>query len=129
MSSYLLDTHSFLWYLNDDVRISLRAKQTINDPDNLIHISIASLWEISIKVSLGKLSIPEPFTTFVSHQLVENQFDILPISVEHLSQVVELPFIHRDPFDRLVIAQSIVEDIPIIGQDQLMKQYGSSMIW
>ncbi len=125
----LLDTHSLLWYLNDDASLSMVAKSVINDPVNDVLVSIVSLWEIAIKTSLGKLSISQPFAEFIPKQIVENQFDILSISLEHLAQVTILPFHHRDPFDRLLIAQSLIENISIVGRDSVFKTYGASTIW
>src|SRR5437868_256194 len=103
--TYLLDTHSFLWFINDDKELSATAKMLIEDPENVIFLSVASLWEIAIKVSLGKLDVPSPFTEFMLEQLHENNIALLGIKPEHLGVVVMLPFYHRDPFDRLIIAQ------------------------
>ena len=105
------------------------AKSVINDPVNDVLVSIVSLWEIAIKTSLGKLAIPQPFAEFIPKQIFENQFDILSISIEHLAQVTTLPFHHRDPFDRLLIAQSLTENISIVGRDPVFETYGASTIW
>lgn len=129
MTRYLLDTHSFLWFINDDVALSETARILIESPENIIYLSIASIWEIAIKVSLGKLEVPSPFTAFIDKQLAENNIQILPINTKHVGKVVSLPFHHRDPFDRLIIAQSLVEEISIIGEDTIFDDYGVKVYW
>ncbi len=126
---YLLDTHTFLWYVNNDNKLSETSKNIIANQENSIFLSIASIWEIAIKVSLNKLKIPLPLTSFVHTQLNDNDISLLHISVEHTDKVTELPFHHRDPFDRLIIAQSIVENMPIIGNDTLFDNYMIRRIW
>ena len=126
---YLLDTHTFLWFINDDKALSAAAKTLIEDLESAIYISVASLWEIAIKVSLGKLEVPSPFTSFVAEQLRENNIMPLEIKTEHLGLVVTLPFHHRDPFDRLIVAQSLNEKLPIIGKDEVFDAYGVKRHW
>jgi PIN domain nuclease of toxin-antitoxin system len=120
----LLDTHTFLWFINDDPSLSSTAKALIEDPENSIYLSAASVWEMAIKVSLGKLEIPSPFTGFIDEQLHENSITLLEIKTMHMGIVVTLPFHHRDPFDRLIIAQSQSEGFPIIGRDAIFDDYG-----
>lgn len=127
--NYLLDTHTFLWFINDDRELSVMAKTLIEDPENAIYLSVASVWEMAIKVSLGKLNLPAPFTDFVAEQLSENSLRLLEIQVEHVGAVATLPFHHRDPFDRLIIVQSLSEHIPIIGKDQIFDGYGVQRHW
>ena len=127
--SYLLDTHTFLWFVNDDASLSSTAKALIEDPENTIYLSVASIWEMAIKVSLGKLEMPSPFTDFIDEQLDENTITLLNIKTAHTGIVATLPFHHRDPFDRLIIAQSKVEDIPIIGKDAIFDDYGIKRLW
>ena len=100
----LLDTQAILWFILDDHRLSGRARENISDSDTLIFVSPASLWEIAIKISLGKYALPEPFETFWDEQFFTNDFALLPVSVSHAARIVNLPFHHRDPFDRLIIA-------------------------
>jgi PIN domain nuclease of toxin-antitoxin system len=114
----LLDTHTFLWFINDDEALSPVAKTLIEVGDNDVFLSIASLWEMAIKVSLGKLSVPAPFAEFMSDQVRENNIQSPGITPEHTGVVATLPFHHRDPFDRLIVAQAIVEKMPIVGKDQ-----------
>lgn len=102
--SYLLDTHTFLWFINDDASLSETAKELIEDPDNGIYLSIASVWEMGIKFSLGKLEIPSPFESFIDEQLRLNNIILLDIKTVHIGIVSTLTFHHRDPFDRLIIA-------------------------
>ena len=118
---YLLDTHSLIWFLNGDDQLSDFARQLIEDENHELFISIASLWEMSIKFSLGKLNLGQPFETIFPTQLESNSIAILAITVEHLTAVCNLPFHHRDPFDRLIIAQAQVELLPIISTDRIFR--------
>ena len=127
--TYLLDTHTFLWFINDDPKLSATAKTLIEEPGNVIYLSAASLWEIAIKVSLGKLKVPLPFTDFIKEQLRENSIVLLEIKPEHTGIVATLPFHHRDPFDRLIIAQSLHEKLPVIGKDEIFDVYGVKRHW
>lgn len=113
----LLDTQAFLWFITDDPKLSALARRLIEDPNNERLISIASLWEIAIKMSLGKLVLVQPFDTLFPHQLLLNDIDVLAIEIAHLKEVAILPFRHRDPFDRLIIAQGLVEKLPIVSID------------
>jgi len=125
----LLDTQTLLWFLLDDHRLSGKAREKISDPDALIFVSPASLWEIAIKISLGKYALPAPFESFWEEQFLTNDFALLPISVSHAARVVNLPFHHRDPFDRLIIAQSLVEGIPLVSSDIMFDHYGVERVW
>lgn len=127
--TYLLDTHTFLWFINDDPALNATAKVLIEDPENVIYLSIASIWEIAIKVSLDKLEVPSPFTVFIDEQLHENSIVLLEIKTQHTGLVATLPFYHRDPFDRLIIAQSLYEKLPIIGKDAIFDTYGITRHW
>lgn len=126
---YLLDTHTFLWFINDDASLSSTANALIEDPENTIYLSVASIWEMAIKVSLDKLEMPSPFTEFIDEQLNENTIILLNIKTTHTGIVATLPFHHRDPFDRLIIAQSKVEDISVIGKDAIFNDYGIKRLW
>ena len=124
----LLDTNAFLWFCEDNPKLSSIGKQYIENPNNTSFISMASLWEIAIKLSLGKLKLKIPFDKFV--ELVEdNGLMILSITFEHALNVSKLEFHHRDPFDRLLISQGIVEDIPIITADTAFDKYKINRIW
>ena len=125
----LLDTQALLWFVLDDPRLSGKARENIIATEGLIFVSPASLWEIAIKIRLGKYALPAPFAAFWEEQLLTNDFTLLPISVSHTAQVVDLPFHHRDPFDRLIIAQSLVEGIPLVSSDDMFDHYGVERIW
>ncbi|MEA5569391.1 type II toxin-antitoxin system VapC family toxin [Anabaena sp. UHCC 0399] len=125
----LLDTHTFIWWVIDDNRLSSTARNIIADPGNNLFFSAASAWEIVIKVRLGKLNLPEPPETYIPSRLTINRFESLPIHMNHALQVVNLPALHQDPFDRIIIAQSQVEKMPIITVDNKIKQYPVDVIW
>jgi len=125
----LLDTHTFLWFIMGSDRLSTTAKDYINDMGNDKYISIVSLWEIAIKVSLGKLNLSGSFDSIIPTQLKLNGFETLDISMQHLIFVSSLPFHHRDPFDRLIISQSITEKMPVVGTDPLFDSYPVTKIW
>jgi PIN domain nuclease of toxin-antitoxin system len=127
--NYLLDTHAFLWFIDDSTALSKTARHLIEDADNNLYLSTASIWEIAIKISLGKLSMPTPFANFVGQQLLTNAIETLEIRITHAEIVTRLPFQHRDPFDRLIIAQSLSEDITIIGRDAIFDAYGIVRYW
>jgi PIN domain nuclease of toxin-antitoxin system len=125
----LLDTHAFLWFVWDDAHLSQTAKDTITDPNNRKLVSVASVWEIGIKVSLQKLDLGMPYLPFMQSQLAINLFEILSLTLEHGDVVSRLPFHHRDPFDRLMIAQSMCEQIPIVSADPAFDAYSIKRIW
>ncbi|MFM2380076.1 MAG: hypothetical protein RLZZ143_2656 [Cyanobacteriota bacterium] len=124
----LLDTHTFLWFINNSPQLSIDAKNLIESDVDLL-LSIASLWEIAIKVSIDKLTIPNTYDQFIPQQVQLNDMEVLPISLAHLAVVTTLPFHHRDPFDRLLIAQAMVEKMSIISADEIFDSYGISRIW
>ena len=125
----LLDTHTFLWFWWDDSQLSSSARQAICDPTNQKLISTASSWEVAIKVSLRKLDLGVPFRGFIHQHMIRNNFEMLQITDEHLATVAELPFHHRDPFDRMLVAQSKSEQIPIVSSDMQLDNYGVTRIW
>ncbi|MEO1402899.1 MAG: type II toxin-antitoxin system VapC family toxin [Cyanobacteria bacterium J06635_1] len=125
----LLDTHSFLWFIDDNPKLSDFARSTIENGDNQVLMGIASLWEIAIKYQLGKLKLSNPFDTLFPAQLQLNDIQLLKIEVAHLSIVAQLPMHHRDPFDRLIIAQAIAEKLPIVGTDSVFDAYAIRRIW
>ena len=125
----LLDTHTFLWFILDDPQLSSKADRLISDPNNAIAISPVTYWEIAIKISIGKYFLPEPYEIFMDREISINDFRILPIQPKHTAALIDLPFYHKDPFDRLLIAQASVEKIPIISNDQIFDQYPVQRIW
>ena len=119
----LLDTHAFLWFLLDDQKLKVTARNLIGDPNNDIEVSPATYWEIAIKIALRKYALPEPFEVFMDREIAINDFHILPIALKHVAALTTMPFYHRDPFDRLLIAQATVEQIPIISDDTVFDAY------
>lgn len=119
----LLDTHTLLWFLLEDSHLSTTANALIIDPTNDIEVSPATYWEIAIKVSLGKYALPEPYDIFMEREIATNDFCILPIEPKHTAVLTTLPFHHRDPFDRLLIAPAMVETIPILSVDTAFDAY------
>ncbi len=125
---FIIDTHTFLWFINDSPQLSINAKSLL-ESDNDLLLSIVSLWEIAIKISIGKLTIPHTYEEFIPQQVKINDIEILPISVAHLATVTMLPLHHRDPFDRLLIAQTITEKVSIISADKVFDSYSTTRIW
>jgi len=125
----LLDTHTFLWFIEGNTRLSLTARQLIEDSTNERLFSIASVWEMAIKFSLGRLKLSQPLATLIPQQLVRNRIDLLGIALDHTAVVSALPFHHHDPFDRLLISQAIFEQIPLISIDSVFDQYGVIRLW
>jgi PIN domain nuclease of toxin-antitoxin system len=125
----LLDSHAFLWFISGDARLSERAHDEISEIRNEVVLSVASLWEIAIKTSLGKLTLGQPFRELISRQLFGNEIGLLPIDPSHLTVLTDLPFHHRDPFDRLIIAQAMVEGIPVLSSDPEFRKYPVQIVW
>ena len=125
----LLDTHTFLWFIGGNLNLSDTAKNTIENATNQRFISIATLWEISIKVSIGKLKLGLAFTELAEREVYGNAIEILEISSEHLDELVKLPFHHKDPFDRLIIAQSLVEKMTLVSKDAAFPSYPVKLLW
>ena len=126
---YLLDTHAFLWFVTDDNRLSQKARSIIKSNANEIYFSAASAWEISIKIRLGRLTIAEELEPFIVKQLAENSFSTLSITIFHSIYTSKLPDIHKDPFDRIIIAQSNVENMSLISKDKNIKKYKVPIVW
>ena len=128
--NYLLDTSAFLWFVYNDRRLSTVAAERIKDFDNVIYLSMASIWEIAIKVNLRRgLVLHRPFPEFIDHQLNSNQFELLQIKVSHFKRVADLPLPPSRPIRRLLIAQSHVENIPVISSDSTFDQYAIQRVW
>jgi PIN domain nuclease of toxin-antitoxin system len=125
----LLDTHVFLWWITDDRRLSQQSIELISDGNNELLFSAASGWEIAIKAGLGRLDIPDPLDRFVSEHLFRNSIGALPIHLSHALHVVTLPQFHRDPFDRILIAQAQVEGLLILSSDKQIAAYDIEVLW
>ncbi|MEW6572225.1 MAG: type II toxin-antitoxin system VapC family toxin [Bacillota bacterium] len=125
----LLDTHTFLWWITDDPQLSARVREFISDGENELFFSAASGWEIAIKARLGKLSLQEDLESFLFEQLSINGINSFPVQMSHALHVYNLPDYHRDPFDRLIIAQARVENMPVITADPQFARYPVEIIW
>ncbi len=124
----LLDTHVFLWFIDDSPALSTRGKALL-EADNELFLSVGSLWEIAVKLRLGKLTVAMATESLMTEQVTANNIEILPISVPHLVQVSTLPLHHRDPFDRLIIAQAIMEQMPVVSADPAFDAYPIERLW
>lgn len=125
----LLDTHTFLWWINNDAQLSNTARQLIGEAANEILISTVTGWEIAMKAQLGKLTVAADLDPFITAQITQNYFTLLPIKWNHALHIYTLPLYHRDPFDRMLVAQSQLEQIPILTIDSLITQYDVKTIW
>jgi PIN domain nuclease of toxin-antitoxin system len=125
----LIDTSTFLWFISGSDKLSADARLHIADIENEIFLSVASLWEIAIKTSIGKLELLLPFDQLIPEHLEQNDITVLPIQIPHLFKVTNLAFHHRDPFDRLIIAQGLAEQLPVITNDAAFSQYPVQLIW
>lgn len=125
----LWDTHTFLWLISGSSMLSPTARGLIESQDSENLLSMASIWELAIKHNIGKLSLSQPFTSFIPHQIAINGIEILSIKLDHVSEVATLPLHHKDPFDRLIIAQALVEKISIVSADSLFDLYPVTRLW
>ncbi|WP_181307584.1 type II toxin-antitoxin system VapC family toxin [Rufibacter sp. XAAS-G3-1] len=124
----LLDTHAFIWFINGDDSLPCKVKNEIKDVRNKCFLSIASLWEIAIKTSLGKLELKSDFNKLADF-LSANEIDILPITFEHLQKLLNLKYHHRDPFDRIIISQGITDKLTVLTKDENFKKYRVKIMW
>ncbi len=125
----LLDTHAFLWFVAGDPKLSATARALIEDPRNRVLLSVVSLWEIVVKTSLGKLPLGKTIAELVRDDIQGNDVELLPIHVGHLVTLAGLPLHHRDPFDRLLVAQAQTESIQLVSTDGVLDAYGISRLW
>jgi PIN domain nuclease of toxin-antitoxin system len=122
MTKFLLDTHTFLWFVSGSSELSNTARNLIENDHHEIYLSIASLWEISIKVAIGKLQIRGTYETVID-DLTDNEISLLPLNFSHTVCQTKLPFHHRDPFDRILVSQALVENLDLISGDQIFDLY------
>ncbi len=125
----LLDTHTLLWFIGGGDDLSAATRRAIEEPNNNKFVSIVSVWEISIKVALGKIDLTASFDQLFPEQLEINGFGLLPIKVVHTALIASLPYHHRDPFDRMLISQAIEDDMTIVGADKAFDDYGIPRLW
>ncbi len=126
---FLLDTHVFLWFLREPEKLPSHVVQEIIAAGHFAAVSTASLWEIAIKVSLNKLQLPKDYGELFPHAIPDSGLRLLPIEPTHLAGIVHLPWHHRDPFDRLLVAQAKTEGLTIISGDAKFSEYGVSVLW
>jgi PIN domain nuclease of toxin-antitoxin system len=129
VNRYLLDTHTFIWWVEDSPKLSVTAREIIGKLDNACFFSLASAWEMAIKCSLGKLKLTVPLRKYIPEQMAANDFKLLPISFSHTCKVETLPLHHRDPFDRLLVVQAMTEKMAIISADTSLNDYHISRVW
>ncbi len=127
--AYLLDTHTFLWLATEDERLSPTARELVLDPRNDLFLSVTSVWEMAIKKSLGRMELTFPLSRLVAEQLKQLRTSLLEIRREHALLVETLPFHHRDPFDRLLVAQAIEESLPLLSADRQLDAYPVDRVW
>ena len=126
----LLDTHAFLWWIADDPSLSVTAREVIADGGNDIYLSAVSVWEIAIKARVGRLKLfSDDLDSFIDRHVRESSFLPLPITLAHSVKIHALPNHHRDPFDQMLVAQSLVEGFPIISVDKMIHSYDVDVIW
>jgi PIN domain nuclease of toxin-antitoxin system len=125
----LLDTHAFLWAITEDAQLSLRAREVFTARTSELFLSVASIWEILIKVQLKKLPLTKTVVPFLREQLAINNIHVLPIVLDHVARLEDLPVHHRDPFDRILVAQSLEEGWPLLSADPLLARYPTELIW
>lgn len=126
---HLLDAHSLIWALDDPRRLGATARAVLENPDNELVVSVATIWELSIKTGIGKLSLSLPYRQWVERALSDLGITVSPITLEFTARQTALPFHHGDPFDRLLVAQCLVETVPIVSADAVFDQYGVTRLW
>ena len=126
--NYLLDTHTLIWFMNGNENLSKLAQNTIEDIDSTNYVSIISIWEMAIKVSQDRLELKNPFNNIIS-DLQKNNFILLDIEIRDTLKLTTIPFIHKDPFDRLLISQAINNDFTLISKDEYFKDYSVKLLW
>ena len=125
----LLDTHALLWFAWNHPSLSVTARQLITDPNNELLLSPASYWEVAIKIGVGKLTLTTPFVDFIEGRIAKLRLVVLPITPAHTAPLTSLALHHRDPFDRLLIAQAISEQVPLVSSDQRFDAYNIARLW
>ena len=125
----LMDTHVFIWWSDEPEKLSDRVLNACQDDDNSLMLSIISIWEMQIKIQLGKLRLRNPLRYLIENQQNINDLQVLPISVNHIYMLENLPMHHRDPFDRLIISQALEERLPLVSKDSVFSNYPVSLYW
>ena len=125
----LLDAHTLIWAISNPERLSPLAARIITDPPTQCLVSVATLWELAIKQSIGKLQLAQPVISLFESSKDQLNASMLPITAAHISTVATLPFHHKDPFDRMIVAQSMVESVPLVSADSALDMYGLDRLW
>ena len=125
----LLDTQIILWSISGDKRLSKKSRSVFLDPAHNLYFSMAGYWEIAIKISIGKLELVSHWPEIIEREMRGNFIKFLPITKEHCNYLTELPFHHRDPFDRLLVAQTKIEEMSLLSSNSRLKKYGIEVIW
>lgn len=126
---HLLDAHTLIWSLDDPNRLGARARAVLQDPANDLTVSVGTIWELSIKTGLGKLSLSLPYRQWMDRAFADLGITVSPITLEFTEKQMALPFHHRDPFDRLMVAQCLVDGIPLVSADAVFDHYGITRVW
>ena len=126
---FLLDTHTFIWWDNSPSKLSPVVLKLLKEKEHTVYLSLVSLWEIQIKLQIGKLKFDSPLVEKVKNQRRTNNIRLLPITIEHIFALSHLPLHHRDPFDRLLIAQTTIEGTTLLSKDKMFEDYKVSLIW
>ncbi|MBZ0315434.1 MAG: type II toxin-antitoxin system VapC family toxin [Anaerolineae bacterium] len=129
MTMYLLDTQAFIWLSNADPRLSPTARRAITAPDSILYLSLASVWEMQIKIQIGKLQMRASLQQVLREEQAQNDIRLLPITLPDIWSLGNLPLIHRDPFDRLLIAQARLKNFTIISADAMFSSYAVTVVW
>jgi PIN domain nuclease of toxin-antitoxin system len=127
--NFILDTHTLIWWSIDPIRLSQQARNLLDDESNTVFLSIISVWEMQIKLQIGKLTLQMPLPELIKDQQETNDLQLLPIELTHIYALTNLPNHHRDPFDRLLIAQATVEQVPIVSIDSVFDNYPIQRLW
>lgn len=126
---YLLDTHTFIWWDSEPAKLSATVAAILQNRNHTILFSVASIWEMQIKLQLGKLNLQLPLASILASQIQNNQLELLPVSLEHVLALDQLPAVHKDPFDRLLATQSIVEQATLLSADRIFADYPVNARW
>lgn len=129
MMQLLVDTHTFIWWASEPDKLSSTALEACQDATSSLYLSVGSIWEIQIKHQLGKLQLHKPLDEIIQAQQTANDLQVLPIEVSHILELYKLPYHHRDPFDRLLIAQAKVENLSLLSGDSVFSQYAVRVVW
>lgn len=125
----LLDTHTYLWWLQGSPQLSPDAEKSLSEPENTALVSVVTFWELAIKISVGKLTLSQPLAKLAADLTPIDGFELLNIEIAHCLAVESLPFHHRDPFDRLLVCQALEKDLTVISKDVQLDKYGVSRVW